>query len=439
MNATVFGKPYWEFLHGVAPHLATHPSKDALCTAWANQIGAMPKTVPCSACQGSIGGFVNEVTADTGKTPLEHARSGTAPWWTRIVHEKVEHKLARQRWAREAAPQIAAALEKNKSLLLPPVAIDADAEAFAEADAEIDMRASVLGALLQAGEACNVAELITKTPKLKVQELRRDLDAWTWSGKPFAMECVWNVVLIMAFFHEFVSAEDKTPLPLELAITFESFAVLSEPWYQEHAAHLRVLAQFVRERHDAFVIPLPHQTAALKADTRPGSERESQSVQGGLRSRSVQKAAAHAQTSPDVMEGAITDAMRSQRKAHRSKAKASEVSQSHARESMSIRGGLGTQAQPLLSRSRISMDALMTAEWPLEECSALRSDRPTLADLMHAAHTLKLFDAAVLCKLGVSLDEGVAGISGENRRKIEDARRVFRAMRASTCSPVTCA
>ena len=233
MNVSSWGPEYWTVLHGVAPHLLSH---EELCVAWDAVVRRMGVTTPCSSCQGSIGGFVAEVEAATGKTALEHARAGSAPLWARLVHEKVDLKLSKQRWE-EALPLLERELSK------------AGVRA-AKAQTQTE-RQALLTALHAAGEDAHVASTMLKVPSIEVCSMRTDLaDLVTGLGSlqknrpPFAVSSLWSVVLVMAFFHEFTAHEGGSRVPVQVGETLAAFSVLAKPWFPEDAASLARLAVY---------------------------------------------------------------------------------------------------------------------------------------------------------------------------------------------------
>lgn len=229
MNATVFGKPCWAFMHGIAPHV--HES-EKLSRAFAALVASYSKSLPCSACQGSIGGFVQEAQVKTRKDVFEHAKSGSAPQWCRMVHGFVERKLARQRWQQSVTPFLASALVETP--------------ATASADEAKKVKRSVMTLVDSFGEAQG-AEMTLKTPSEEVERMRHAAECFFRGGKPFDIQDVWLFVLITCYFHEYKAcdAEDgavAVPVPLDLHKMLWALADLVEPWFSSDADSLRVLA-----------------------------------------------------------------------------------------------------------------------------------------------------------------------------------------------------
>ena len=252
MNAAVFGALEWHVLHGIAPHIQRHPAGAAAHADFEAVVLDMPETTPCSACQRSVGPFTDEAQREVSQelaeaegaraaVPVlslrEIAARGAAPAFLRSLHAKVERKLSRQRWEACITPlahAVTQALAKGHS--------DAAATSATEPQTAVVSQRDVRPALLAASKDVDVGDKMVKTPTETVEALRDALNDAFFSA-PFRIEHLWQLVLIMAYFHEFKQAEDGVPVPRALGTSLGAFARLVRPWYPRDAEQLEALAK----------------------------------------------------------------------------------------------------------------------------------------------------------------------------------------------------
>jgi hypothetical protein len=402
MNATVSGKPVWAVLHGVAPHVARLGPR--VQTAFATVLDMFSFTFPCSACQASVGPFLDEslvvvdalrgigsntsresgknTTRDSGKHDRHGAlcalaARGDAPLLLRTLHACVERKLARQRW--EAVTQTLG-------------------HALALRLGAAQDEASVIEALEAAGRDVDVGAAVIKVPTEHVEALRDALDTAA-TGAPFPVAAAWEFLAITVFFHDTARVEDGKPLPPPLLRALRAFSVLVAPWFPADA-----------ERIDALAAALDVQDTALQAGASYSISRERRSWPARLRGGAsrIETAAVFAAIDAELQEHLRQEALAATRL----------IIQAH-------------EAHGHSTASRASVRAS-----PLEPPEA----HSCLCARAHASTSpLYAFRATALAALGHDPLQPVTELTASDAARLEAFEAAVANVRATMCSRTTCA